>query len=200
MSDHGFCPVYKEIVVNNYLEEAGFLRTISGNIDLERSKAVSYGYGDIWMNVKGREPKGLIAKGEEYENSREEISRELMKIEFDNHRPIKAVKKKEDLWWGPCLGSAPDLNIIFNIGYQAARRPEIMDKNSSKIYVNSNPRWSGGHDGTHDPSDVPGVLGILCPETKAGAGVRANLWDIAPTILKWMGTVAPNDMDGRPLI
>lgn len=61
LSDHGFCPIYKEIIVNNYLEEQGFLTTTkSGKIDLEKSKAVSYGYGDIWLNVKGREPKGTI--------------------------------------------------------------------------------------------------------------------------------------------
>lgn len=79
ISDHGFCPVHKEVVVNNYLEELGFLKIRKGKIDLERSQAVSYGYGDIWLNVEGREPNGLIKLGKEYEAMRNDIANELNK-------------------------------------------------------------------------------------------------------------------------
>jgi len=199
LSDHGFCPVYKEVIVNNYLEEKGFLTTNSGKVDLEKSKAVSYGYGDIWLNVRGREPEGLIDPTDEYESLRADISNELKKIEVEGEKPIKAVKKREELWWGTYLSKAPDLNIIFNIGYQAARQPEITEKNKLKRYVNDNPRWSGGHDGTHDPLDVPGIIGILGPEIKGGKEIQVHLWDVAPTILNLMEVAIPNDMDGKPI-
>jgi len=198
VSDHGFCPIYKEVIVNNYLEEAGFLTTKSGKVDLRKSKAVSYGYGDIWLNIKGREPKGLIDHAEDYECVRTEISNELKKIEIGDEKPIKDVKKREELYWGPYLKEAPDLTIIFNVGWQAARQPEITNKNKLKRYVNDNPRWSGGHDGTHEPSDVPGIIGALGPEIRGGKEIRVYLWDVAPTILNWMKVSIPPDMDGKP--
>lgn len=199
ISDHGFLPIYKEVVVNNYLEELGFLKRRNGKINLEESKAVSYGYGDIWLNVKGREPAGLINPGKEYETIRNEIANELNKIQIDGQRPLKDVKKKEDIWWGNHLREAPDLTIFFNVDWQSARRPEIMKKNEFRRYVNDNPRWSGGHDGTHDPIDVPGVFGILGQGILGGKRLTANLWDIAPTILNLMNIPIPSDMDGKPL-
>jgi predicted AlkP superfamily phosphohydrolase/phosphomutase len=198
LSDHGFCPVYKEVIVNNYLEERGFLIRNSGKIDLEKSKAVSYGYGDIWLNVKGREPKGLIDPIKDYDSMRTEISNEIKKIEIDGEKPVKEVKKREELYRGTYLKAAPDLTIIFNVGWQAARQPEITKKNELKRYVNDNPRWSGGHDGTHDPLDVPGIMGILGPEIKGGKEVQVHLWDVAPTILNLMKVSIPHDMDGKP--
>ncbi|UCE28995.1 MAG: alkaline phosphatase family protein [Candidatus Bathyarchaeota archaeon] len=199
LSDHGFCSVHREVIINNYLEEKGFLTTNAGKIDLEKSKAVSYGYGDIWLNVKQREPQGIIDLAEEYDHVRTQISTELKKIEIDGEKPIKDVKKREELWWGTYLNQAPDLNIIFNIGYQAARQPEITEKNELKRYVNDSPRWSGGHDGTHDPLDVLGIIGILGPGIKGGKDLRIHLWDLAPTILNWMNVPIPADMDGRPI-
>jgi len=199
ISDHGFCPIQKEVIVNNYLEELGFLKTKNGKIDLEGSKAFSHGYGDMWLNVKGREPKGLIQLGEEYEITRNKIINRLNKVEINGESPFKNIAKREEIYWGNHLNEAPDLTIIFNTGWQAARRPEIVEKNESKRYVNDNPRWSGGHDGTHDPIDVPGILGILGPGIQGRKKIRAHLWDIAPTILNLMGVPTPNDMDGKPL-
>jgi len=199
VSDHGFCLVHTEVIVNNYLEEQGFLIMKSEKIDMEKSKAVSYGYGDIWLNVKGREPKGIINPGEEYETMRNEIIEYLKTVTIDGKKPIKDIRKREELWWGPYLNEAPDLTTIFNVGYQAARQPEITNKNKLKRYINENPRWSGGHDGTHNPTDVQGILGILGPGLPKGKEVKVHLWDITPTILDLMNIPVPADMDGKPL-
>lgn len=199
ISDHGFCPVHKEVFVNNYLEELGFLKTKNGKIDLENSQAVSYGYGDIWLNVKGREPYGLINPSDEYKSMRDEIIYKLKKIRINAEKPWKDVKKREGIYWGNYLRNAPDLLIIFKSGWQAARHPEIMTTKGSNGYVNSNPRWSGGHDGTHDPIDVPGIIGIIGPKIPKLEDVRVHLWDIGPTILDLLDILVPEDMDGKPL-
>lgn len=199
LSDHGFCPIYKEVIVNNYLEERGFLVTKAGKIDLEKSKAVSYGYGDIWLNVKGREPRGIIDLSKDYEDVRVEISKELKRIEIDGEKPIRDVKRREQLYWGPYLNQAPDLTMIFNAGWQAARHPEITKRNPLKRYVNDNPRWSGGHDGTHDPRDVPGMMTIKGPQIEKAQGITVHLWDVAPTMLHLYGISIPGDMDGKAI-
>ena len=200
LSDHGFCPVHKEVFINNYLEELGLLRISRGQIDLKRSKAVSYGYGDIWLNVRGREPHGIVNPGAEYEELRSQIIDELRKIAVDGEAPIKDIKRREEIYWGPHLHTAPDLITIFNVGWQAARNPEFVEKTPSRRYVNDHPRWSGGHDGTHDPSDVPGFLAIYHPELQPRIGVRVPLWSLAPTILALMDIPIPVDMDGKPLL
>jgi len=200
LSDHGFCPVHTEVIVNNYLQEQGFLTTRPEGVAVEKSRAISYGYGDIWLNVKGREPKGIINPGEEYETTRNQIIDKLKEITIDGKRPVKDVRKREEIWWGKHLDEAPDLTVIFNVGYQAARRPEIVARNELKRYANDNPRWSGGHDGTHDPEDVPGIIGMLGPGINAGRDIKVHLWDVAPTILSLMGIQVPADMDGKPFL
>jgi predicted AlkP superfamily phosphohydrolase/phosphomutase len=60
--------------------------------------------------------------------------------------------------------------------------------------------WSGGHDGTHDPRDVPGILGLLGPGIEGVEGdVVVGLEDLAPTILAVLDLSIPKDMDGHPI-
>lgn len=67
LSDHGFCPVRSEVLVNCLLHKQGFLRGgVKGEIDIENGVAVAYEYGDMWLNLKERELYGKI-KPEEYE-------------------------------------------------------------------------------------------------------------------------------------
>ncbi len=198
LSDHGFCPVNKELVVNNYLKTLGFLNTKDGKVSPEESKAVSYGYGDIWINVKGREPHGKVAFGEEYEAIRDKIIEGLREARVNGEAPIKDVRRREAIYSGDQLESGPDLVAIFKPGWQAARHPEIM-KQHEEPYVNSAPMWSGGHDGTHDPADVHGILGLMGSDLQGPEESSVHLSSLTPTILQLMDIPIPEDMDGRPM-
>ena len=95
-------------------------------IDSEDSKAIAYGYGDIWLNVKGREPHGIVNPGSEYATVMDEIKKGLMQLNSHGERPIKAIKEKEKIYWGDNISKAPDLTVFFNTGWQAARRPDVF--------------------------------------------------------------------------
>lgn len=86
-------------------------------------------------------------------------------------------------------------------GVSPIARALILDqKNLNMRYVEDDPMWSGGHDGTHDPIEVPGVIGVLSSDIVEEKGpLKAYLWDLSPTILKMMDVPVPQDMDGRAL-
>lgn len=202
ISDHGFCPIEKEVVVNNYLAEPELVKIKNGKVDVENSKAICYGYGDIWLNVKGREPCGIVEPGEQYEELRKKIIDQLMSITIDSKSPLKYVSRSEDIYGLKCLSDGPDLYAVFKTGWQAARNPEIMEQRSNGRYVKDEPMWSGGHDGTHDPSDVPGILCASNSRVRRVTDLVLPLQDIAPSILNLMDVSAPQDLDGKsyPLI
>jgi predicted AlkP superfamily phosphohydrolase/phosphomutase len=198
VSDHGFCPVSKEIYLNNYLQKFGLLESTNGQVNLEKSKAIAYGYGDIWLNVSGREPCGVIEGQRSYDTLREDIIKALEEVCINGEKPIQKVVKKEDIYWGPFVSEAADLITIFNTNWQAARRPEILQLNSSEHYVNNKPLWFGGHDGTHNPQEVPGILGFLAANLdRFDSPLIAHLWDVAPTILNALDLPIPDDWDGK---
>jgi predicted AlkP superfamily phosphohydrolase/phosphomutase len=198
LSDHGFCPIHTEIYLNNYLETHGLITRQNGEIDDIQTEARAYGYGDIWLNLVGREPAGTIKPGEPYDKLLEKIISHLNSLTIRGEKPVKAVKKREEIYNGPETDKAPDLTAIFNPGWQAARRPDILPR-EQRQYINEDPRWSGGHDGTHDPHDVPGILIINGSNVGTVRNLEAELTDLAPTILKTLGKAVPEYMDGRPL-
>jgi predicted AlkP superfamily phosphohydrolase/phosphomutase len=199
LSDHGFCPIKRELLVNKYLKEQGILKIRDGKVDLERSRAVSYGYGDIWLNVKGREPKGII-KREGYAEATKEIIHVLEQLDIDGEKPIKRVMKREEIYWGPFTHYAPDLMALFKTGWQASRHLGIERAiGAEKGFVVKSPMWSGGHDGAHDPEDVLGLLAMLGSGVEEKQDIKANLYDVAPTILSLFRIPVPLGMDGIPL-
>jgi predicted AlkP superfamily phosphohydrolase/phosphomutase len=201
VSDHGFCPVTQEIFINNYLQDNDYLHVHDEKVDVIQSLAVAYGYGDIWLNVAGREPSGRIHPGGEYHRIREAIIAALLRIRINSVAPIQQVVKREDIYWGPYVAEAADLIAIHNRNWQSARRPEILLQATKRDYIRDTPLWSGGHDGSHNPEEVPGILGFLGPHLDTHQSpLTARLWDVAPTILHYLDIPVPQAMDGQPMV
>lgn len=195
LSDHGFCHVHKVLPVNRHLKRAGLLKAGKDGIIWGESAAFSFGYGDIWLNVQGREPAGVVEPGRDYERLRRRVKEFFESLRFNGECPVKTVLRREDVFWGSRLEEAPDLIVLFRPGWQAYRDPE--KELAGDAPTEPSERWDGGHDGAHDPQDVPGLLAITAPSIPKKA-VRLHLWDIAPTILKWLGIKVPKQMDGKP--
>ena len=163
-------------------------------IDVDWSKSKAY-FASLYttethsinINLKGREPEGIINQ-EEYEALRRLIIEELKKtVDPETHEPIVLnAFTREEVYRGPYLEEAPDIVFLPSPGYHASwyfTEPSIVTK-------------TDGIRGCHRPE---GVLII------AGAGTRkcsvnASIVDLAPTILHFFGLPVLREMDGKVLV
>src|SRR5262249_55193077 len=84
-------------------------------VDWSRPPAFAYGtFGNIVLNVRGRESEGIVAEGEEYERMRDRIAERLLDLRNpEGERIVAAVHRREDLFEGPHLDKVPDLIVEF---------------------------------------------------------------------------------------
>ncbi|MBD3291991.1 MAG: nucleotide pyrophosphatase [Armatimonadia bacterium] len=124
LSDHGFTKTDYEINLDAWLRERGHLNVpvaedakIS-DVD-ERTRVFSMTPGRIYINQRGREPRGSVEPGGQYEDLRDEIVSGLMELtDPDCGEPVlERVAKREELWEGGALMTAPDLLAIPKDGY-----------------------------------------------------------------------------------
>ncbi len=167
--------------------------------DWSRTKAFAHGhYGNIYINLEGRDPFGIVKPGKEYEQVCDLICRGLEEwVNPLTGKPVvKRAWRKWELYHGPYLDYAPDIVIEW----------------ADYAYVGSRATNYGGpimHDvhcfyrnliqsGSHRPE---GILLIKGPGVRSGySSPTVNLEDIAPTILYIGGLPIPSYMDGRVLV
>ncbi len=215
VSDHGFHTWRKEFNTNTWLARNGYL-TLKGmegdegmkklddmfsggsffpNVDWSRSKAYSLGLGGIFINVKGREGKGSVQSGEEYEKIRTDIAQKIRAYrDPDTGGPVvQGVYKREDIFRGPETAQAPDLQLSFYDGYRTSWQTALGAVPESIVTANLK-KWSGDHCAS-DSSDTPG---ILLSNRKIGSKGH-NIIDIAPTVIHCFGVSIPPEIDGKPI-
>lgn len=124
LSDHGFCGVKYEVNTNVWLQQEGFLRfQTSSPRSLEeidgRSQAYSLIPGRFYINLKGREPRGSVQPGSEYESVRERIASRLLELRDpqSGEAVIECVEMKESIYGENVSGVAPDLIALARYGY-----------------------------------------------------------------------------------
>jgi predicted AlkP superfamily phosphohydrolase/phosphomutase len=162
------------------------------DVDWSKSRAYSFGrhLGSVYVNLKGREPEGIVEPGAEYEAVRDEIER--LAYDFRDPRTgrklIGEVLRREEIYTGPHLDRAPDLilrpvepsDIFFGLADFGHR------KTVDTVY-----RYSGMH-------RDHGMLIMNGPGIRQGSEIQgAVIHDIAPTVLHTMGLAVPSDMDGQ---
>src|SRR5581483_9772416 len=81
------------------------------NVDWARTRAFSSGnYGQIFVNLKGREPYGSVAP-EEYQTVCDEIRARLYELKDPQTgtQVVAKVYKQSDVFWGEFIDDAPDV-------------------------------------------------------------------------------------------
>lgn len=130
VSDHGAQKMTGGFALNEWLREKGYLAlkkeskgivpVDEASIDWDRTKAWGYGgyYGRIFINVKGREPQGIVPKWE-YENIRNQLISELGQIDLSDENTkgnltIKNKIYKPEEIYQEINNIPPDLMVYFN--------------------------------------------------------------------------------------
>ena len=224
MSDHGFGPKEKSVNVNLALMQWGLLVTgtagglarsagvrkvarraktivprklwtrargaVQSRIDWSRTRAFAAPAPQqgIYVNLEGREPYGTV-RADEYEGVRAEIIERFESLidPDDGRRVAERVYRREEVMSGPQATGAPDLfPICRDYSYELSvglYSPSILDDHREL------PR------GFHH---MDGIFGIAGPGIERASGLRARVYDIAPTALYLAGLRLPH-MDGRVL-
>ena len=164
-----------------------------GDVDWSRTIAYSKGnYGQIYLNVRGREPDGVVEPGADYEARRDEIMDRLRKLrEPGTDTPlIGRIWRREELYEGPALEDAPD--ILFLPRDMKWKALGTMDFVSNRFVL---PSYSQSGDHRMD-----GVVVMAGPAIKPGTELEgAQITDVAPTLMHLLGHPVPNAMDGNVL-
>ncbi len=177
----------------------GFLREkinagLDTPIDWARTRAFALPTdleGYIRINLKGREPNGIVEPGSDYERLCSEISGALRELvnPATGEPAVERVWVRNEIYFGPAQDELPDLIVSWN------GNSPIAALSSQRIGTVTGPS-PDPRVGTHSTS---GFMLASGPDIAGGQSGEGRLVDIAPTALSLLGIDAPHDMDGKAI-
>ena len=212
VSDHGFASFRKAVNYNRWLVDNGYMtldadtgimtledlfddnKLLFKNVDWSKTKAYALGLGNIYINLKGREKNGIVSPGAERDALVAELKEKMPQMvdPLTGEKPVYKVYERDEIYRGYDPAITPDLRATNTPGYRVSWQtslggvPELLVEDNMKA-------WSGDHCSV-DPDFVPG---ILLSNRKLSS--KPNMLDVAPTILKLLGTPVPKEFEGKPL-
>ena len=203
ISDHGFKSFRRGINLNAWLKANGYLQLKEGHtesgeyfqhVDWERTRAYAFGLAGIYLNVKGREKKGIVEPGQEYEALMRELIEKLSGLRDPETGEVAITEMfdRRKIYKGPYVENGPDLISGYNVGYRISWNGATGVVND-QIFEDNVKAWSGDH--CIDPRLVPGV--IFC--NRKITSEQPALMDLAPTVLELFGVQPPKYMEGRSI-
>lgn len=173
---------------------------------IDWSRTVAYSrenHPTISINLKGREPQGIVLPGREYDETRRAIVDRLLQVRCpETGEPIvEEVAYAEKVYHGPDVFRAPD--IIFRWKDHAyVHRPSRPDRCNGFLEVLPDAELERA-EMSDRPSGIHRALGVFIakgPWVKKGQEIRpVDFVDVTPTILHLLGVPIPDDMDGQVL-
>jgi predicted AlkP superfamily phosphohydrolase/phosphomutase len=153
--------------------------------------AYSMGHvGQVYLNVAGREPQGIVT-AENYEKTRDEVIATLMDLQDENGRKLVTdLILREDTHEGPYAQYGPDIHLVLD-DYNMIAFPLFATKNeviTDQIRGDSGCHRREGLFIAHGP-----------PIRNGGELDECSIMDLAPTVMAMMDQPVPEVMDGRVL-
>lgn len=165
--------------------------------DWTQTKAFPFGDSGIFINVRGREPEGIVGSGEEYEAIRWDIKVMLEQAQDPTTgRPlVKRVCFWEEEHWGPFIEAVPDLLVDWADDFVMDGIPYTDSQGQQQLaeFVRGSIFPTGVH-------HREGCIVLHGPAFRVGLKLSSpSVLDVAPTILELMGVAVPPYMEGQPL-
>ena len=213
VSDHGFVPGKAELPIVDLFAEAGLLvwkedsgegqgadrqtvaetptRAAEGDepfwierVDWTRTLAVPMSLNEVYVNLKGREPHGIVAPGAEFERVRTRVIDLLLDYRepASGERLVNLALRREECrslgLWGDRVG-----DVIFT-------QTALAGSHGRQLPVAE--RGDGS---------LQGFLVMAGPDYRRGYLMERTAWivDVAPTIAHTMGLPYPRDSEGAVL-
>ena len=206
VSDHGAKKMKGAFAINQWLIEEGYLRIRNKGIlkegrqikfnelDVDWEHTIAWGWGGyyarVFLNVKGREPKGVIPLSK-YPEVREELSDALRSIRGPNGEPWDTkVFYPEDIY-PEARGDRPDMMVYFDNLYW--RSAGTLGYES--VYLKEND--TGPDDAVHSEY---GVLSLYIPSIERPVYITSSIYDFAPTVLGLLGIKCNTAFHGKSLL
>jgi len=201
VSDHGAQPMIGGICFNEWLKQEGYLTLEyqpEGIVPLEKcevdwDRTLAWGsggyYARLFLNVKGREPNGVINPAD-YERVRHELAERIAAITDPQGNQLGSVAHKPEEVYREVNNIPPDLIVYMgNLRWRS-----VGSLGFHRIHTFEND--TGPDDANHAQE---GLYIYYDPRGRAqGRGPKRHLMDVAPTILERLGLPVPADMQGQP--
>ena len=196
MSDHGAQAMEGGICVNDWLIKQGYLTLIDKpegmaslelcEIDWSRTKAWGAGgyYGRLFLNVKGREPEGLVP-ADCAETFKTEITAKLEAIRDPEGKNIGTRVFRPERIYAQVNNIPPDLIVYF--GNLAWRSVGSVGNETIHVFEND----TGPDDANHAQN---GMYILRRPGQNHGKRADRTWRAVAPTMLEILGLDVPSDM------
>ncbi|HUV43243.1 MAG TPA: alkaline phosphatase family protein [Dehalococcoidales bacterium] len=184
VSDHGAKATNgPQPPIQRILIDAGLqVRNQDGSVDWSRTRAIGQRSVYVYINLKGRDPDGIVEPGEEYRKVQEQI--------------IRALTDYTD----PQTGRKP---ILFALRKEDARFINIYGDYVGDVIFAIDEHFGGQH-GAFLPTaewgigSLRGVFAMSGPGIRRGVELERNVWclDMVPTLCYLTGWPMPKDAEG----
>jgi predicted AlkP superfamily phosphohydrolase/phosphomutase len=151
-------------------------------------------YGQVYLNLKGREQQGIVENGTEREHVLSDLIGRLGAFQDNGQPVVHAVHRGEEIFDGPCARLGPDLVIVPSPGYCFQRRLLPSGEEFIRTPV-SGDEETGNH-------TLDGIVVVRGPGVRSGVKLpqEADIADLAPTVLYALDVAVPTYMDGAPIL
>lgn len=226
VSDHAAIPTLKTVWPVKAMVEAGLMAFQDDGqgrqvLDWSRTKVVlgAHPMENLWVNLKGRDPQGIVEPGEEYERVRSEAIKVLYSLRDPENGqcPITLALRKEEAafmgQWGDHIGDVvyyytPGYAEQLNISSIEPIDPGLVPETGFTPVGEGMPTKYGAMQGMHHPylptakyggCSVQGVFIMAGPGVKKGHRLSVPPWtvDVTPTICHLAGLPRPQQSEGK---
>jgi predicted AlkP superfamily phosphohydrolase/phosphomutase len=147
--------------------------------------------GFVRVNLRGREPEGIVEPGSEYESLLRRLEEDFKQLvdPSTGEQAVDEVVRAVDVFGGPPPISLPDLFVEWKPGARFLQRVE----HPQVALVQQKPAFCPGSEET-----LCSFIAAAGPSIKEqGAIGDISLLDLAPTFLSLMGESIPDPMTGK---